>query len=34
MDSAVVETVAVEIQELTLSELAQVGGGWGDAVLL
>jgi hypothetical protein len=33
MDTAVVETV-VEVQELTLAELAQVGGGLGDAVLI
>lgn len=33
MDTAVVETVAVEVQELTLAELAQIGGGMGDAVL-
>jgi hypothetical protein len=33
METAVVETVAVEVQELTLAELAQVGGGFGDAVL-
>jgi len=32
MDTTVVETV-VEVQELTLAELAQVGGGFGDAVL-
>jgi len=32
MDTTVVETV-VEVQELTLAELAQVGGGYGDAVL-
>jgi hypothetical protein len=34
MDTAVVETVAVDVQELTLAELAQVGGGLGDAVLI
>jgi hypothetical protein len=33
MDTTVVETV-VEVQELTLTELAQVGGGYGNAVLL
>lgn len=33
MDTAVVETVAVELQELTLAELAQIGGGLGEAVL-
>jgi hypothetical protein len=33
MDTVVVETV-VEVQELTLAELAQVGGGLGDAVLI
>lgn len=33
MDTTVVETV-VEVQELTLAELAQVGGGLGDAVLI
>jgi hypothetical protein len=33
MDSAVVETFVVEVQELTLAELAQVAGGLGDAVL-
>jgi hypothetical protein len=33
MDTTVVETVVVEVQELTLAELAQVGGGFGDAVL-
>jgi hypothetical protein len=32
MDTKVIETV-VEVQELTLTELAQVGGGYGDAVL-
>jgi hypothetical protein len=32
MDTTVVEAV-VEVQELTLAELAQVGGGFGDAVL-
>ncbi len=32
MDTTVVETV-VEVQELTLAELAQVGGGFGEAVL-
>ena len=30
---AVVETV-VEVQELSLTELAQVGGGLGEAVLI
>jgi len=30
MDTTVVETV-VEVQELTLAELAQVSGGMGDA---
>lgn len=34
MDTTVVETVVSELQELTLAELAQVGGGLGDAVLL
>jgi bacteriocin-like protein len=34
MEVAVVEKVAVEVQELTLSELAQVSGGVGDAVLI
>lgn len=34
MDAAVVDAVTVEVQELTLAELAQVGGGMGDAVLL
>jgi hypothetical protein len=33
MDTTVVETVSVEVQELTLTELAQVGGGFGEAVL-
>lgn len=33
MDTVAVEKVAVEVQELTLAELAQVGGGYGDAVL-
>ena len=33
MDVAVVEKVVVEVQELTLSELAQVAGGVGVAVL-
>jgi hypothetical protein len=33
MDTAVVETT-VEVQELSLAELAQVGGGLGEAVLL
>lgn len=33
MDTTVVEAVAVEIQELTLAELAQAGGGFGEAVL-
>jgi len=33
MDTVVVETV-VEVQELTLAELAQVGGGLGEAVLI
>lgn len=32
MDTTIVETV-VEVQELTLVELAQVGGGFGEAVL-
>lgn len=32
MNVTVVESV-VEVQELTLAELAQVGGGFGDAVL-
>ena len=32
MDTTIIETV-VEVQELTLAELAQVGGGFGDAVL-
>jgi hypothetical protein len=27
------DTTVVELQELTLAELAQVGGGLGDAVL-
>jgi hypothetical protein len=27
------DTTVVELQELTLTELAQVGGGMGDAVL-
>jgi len=31
MEAAVTETVAVEVQELTLAELAQVSGGSGDA---
>jgi hypothetical protein len=31
MDTTIIETV-VEVQELTLAELAQVGGGFGDAV--
>jgi bacteriocin-like protein len=31
MDVAVIETVASEVQELTLAELAQVSGGSGDA---
>ena len=34
MDTTVVDTVVVEVQELTLAELAQVGGGCGDAVLI
>jgi bacteriocin-like protein len=34
MEVAVVEKVAIEVQELTLSELAQVSGGIGDAVLI
>jgi len=33
MDTTVVDTVVVEVQELTLADLAQVGGGFGDAVL-
>jgi hypothetical protein len=33
MDTTVVETVVIEVQELTLAELAQVGGGFGEAVL-
>lgn len=33
MDTTVVDTVAVEVQELTLAELAQIGGGFGEAVL-
>ncbi len=33
MDVAVVEKVVVEVQELTLAELAQVAGGVGVAVL-
>jgi len=33
MDTTVVETVSVEVQELALTELAQVGGGFGEAVL-
>jgi len=32
MDTAVVETAVVELQELTLAELAFIGGGMGDAV--
>lgn len=32
MQVEIIETV-VEVQELTLAELAQVGGGFGDAVL-
>lgn len=32
MQAEIIETV-VEVQELTLAELAQVGGGFGDAVL-
>lgn len=32
MEATVVETV-VEVQELTLAELAQVGGGLGDPLL-
>jgi len=31
MDSTVVEKI-VEVQELTLAELAQVGGGFADAI--
>jgi hypothetical protein len=31
METTVVETVVVEVQELSLAELAQVGGGMGDA---
>jgi hypothetical protein len=27
------DTIVVELQELTLAELAQVGGGLGEAVL-
>ncbi len=34
METAVVETVAIEVQELTVAELAQVGGGMGDAALI
>jgi hypothetical protein len=30
MDTTVVEAVAIEIQELTLSELAEVGGGFAE----
>lgn len=33
METSVVETV-VEVKELTLSELAQIGGGLADPVLL
>jgi len=33
MDVKVVEKVVVEVQELTLAELAQVAGGFGEAVL-
>ena len=33
MDTTVVDTVVVEVQELTLAELAQVSGGVGEAVL-
>ena len=33
MDTTVVEMVVVEVQELTLAELAQVSGGVGEAVL-
>ena len=32
METTVIETV-VEVQELTLTELAQVGGGLGEPVL-
>lgn len=31
MDMELVEVVSTEIQELTLAELSQVGGGSGDA---
>lgn len=34
MDMTLDDTIAVEVQELTLAELAQVGGGCGDAVLI
>lgn len=34
MEAEVVEYVATEVQELTLAELAQVGGGCGDASFL
>ena len=33
MDTTVVEMVVVEVQELTLAELAHVSGGVGEAVL-
>jgi hypothetical protein len=33
MDTTVVEIVVVEVQELTLAELAHVSGGVGEAVL-
>lgn len=33
METTALEAVVVEVQELTLSELAQVSGGFGDAVL-
>lgn len=31
MDKAVLEKIDEEVQELTLAELAQVAGGWGEA---
>ncbi len=34
MEVTVVETTVVEVQELTLAELAQISGGMGDACWL
>jgi len=34
MEATVVDSVVVEVQELSFAELAQVGGGVGDASFL